>query len=148
MKLYYLISGGFDPIHEGHIAMIKDSISRSDGVIILLNSDNWLIRKKGKCFLKFATRKAICENLKGVIDVLEFDDSDESANKGIIMARQKYPDDYLVYANGCDSKIPSDILESDFCRLNNIELAFGIGGDEKLNSSSSILAAWTASTRA
>lgn len=79
---YYIVSGGFDPIHEGHIAMIKAGSERSDGVILLLNSDEWLCRKKGKNFLSFRTRYTICENLKGVIDVLSFDDSDNSACDG------------------------------------------------------------------
>lgn len=45
---YYIVSGGFDPIHEGHIAMINEAACRSDGVILLLNSDEWLCRKKAK----------------------------------------------------------------------------------------------------
>ena len=53
MAKYYIVSGGFDPIHEGHIAMIVDSVKRSDGVIVLANSDAWLCRKKGKNFYNF-----------------------------------------------------------------------------------------------
>lgn len=67
---YYIVSGGFDPIHEGHIAMINEAACRSDGVILLLNSDEWLCRKKGKNFMNFHTRKTICENLKNVTKVL------------------------------------------------------------------------------
>ena len=79
MKTYYIVSGGFDPIHEGHVEMIKASAQASDGVIVLANSDDWLCRKKGKNFHTMKTRKAILENLKGVVDVLEFDDTDNSA---------------------------------------------------------------------
>ena len=64
MKTYYIVSGGFDPIHEGHIEMIKDASKLSDGVIVLVNSDEWLKRKKGNVFQNFYTRKTICENLK------------------------------------------------------------------------------------
>ena len=71
METYYIVSGGFDPIHEGHIEMIKSSAAASDGVIVLANSDDWLCRKKGKNFHSMKTRKAILENLKGVIDVLQ-----------------------------------------------------------------------------
>ena len=83
MATYYIVSGGFDPLHEGHIDMIKSSAQASDGVIVLANSDNWLCRKKGKNFHSITTRRAILENLKGVIDVLEFDDTDNSASDGI-----------------------------------------------------------------
>ena len=76
---YYIVSGGFDPIHEGHIAMINEAASRSDGVILLLNSDEWLCRKKGKNFMNFYTRKTICENLRNVSKVLAFNDDDNSA---------------------------------------------------------------------
>ena len=83
-KKYYIVSGGFDPIHEGHIEMIRASAAASDGVILLLNSDEWLCRKKGKNFMNFHTRRVICENLKGVVDVLAFNDDDNSASDGII----------------------------------------------------------------
>lgn len=63
--------------------MIKASAQESDGVILLLNSDDWLKRKKGLEFMSFRTRSIICENLKGVIDVISFDDSDNSACYGI-----------------------------------------------------------------
>jgi len=92
MAKYYIVSGGFDPIHEGHIAMIKAGALVSDGVILLLNSDEWLKRKKGTNFMNFKTRKIICENLKGVIDVLAFDDADNSASDGIRLVRIKYPE--------------------------------------------------------
>ncbi len=61
LKKYYIVSGGFDPIHEGHIEMIRASAAASDGVILLLNSDEWLCRKKGKNFMNFHTRRVICE---------------------------------------------------------------------------------------
>ena len=99
---YYIVSGGFDPIHEGHIEMIKAGAAASDGVILLLNSDAWLCRKKGKNFMNYNTRRVICENLKGVIDVLAFNDDDNSASDGIRRAREKYADCNLVFANGGD----------------------------------------------
>lgn len=140
-KTYYIVSGGFDPIHEGHINMIKASYAASDGVIVLLNSDAWLCRKKGKNFYSVLTRKAILENIKGVIDVIEFDDADETASDGIMKAREKYPNDILVFANGGD-RGKNNIPETMVCMENNIELAFGVGGDYKANSSSLILKKW------
>ncbi len=141
MKTYYIVSGGFDPIHEGHIEMIKAAAKQSDGVILLLNSDEWLCRKKGKNFMSFKTRYAVCENMKNVIDVLSFDDSDNSASDGIKKAREKYPNDRLVFANGGD-RTKENIPECAVCNECNVELAFGVGGENKANSSSWILADW------
>ena len=141
MKTYYIVSGGFDPVHEGHINMILDAASRSDGVIVLVNSDDWLCRKKGKNFHTIYTRKIIMSALKGVIDVLEFDDSDNSASAGIRKARAKYPNDRLVFANGGD-RGKDNIPEGQVCAECGVELVFGVGGDNKANSSSWILEKW------
>ena len=141
MKTYYIVSGGFDPIHEGHIEMIKAGAAASDGVILLLNSDAWLCRKKGKNFMNYNTRRVICENLKGVIDVLAFNDDDNSASDGIRRAREKYADCNLVFANGGD-RTKDNIPESAICKELNVSLAFGVGGENKANSSSWILDNW------
>ena len=141
MTTYYIVSGGFDPIHEGHVAMIKSSAEASDGVIVLVNSDAWLCRKKGKNFQNMTTRKTILENMKGVVDVLEFDDSDNSASDGIRRARQKYPDIHLVFANGGD-RGKDNIPEIPVCKECNVDLVFGVGGTNKANSSSWILENW------
>lgn len=140
-KTYYIVSGGFDPLHEGHIKMIQESAKNSDGVIVLLNSDAWLRRKKGKNFQTMITRRAILDNIKGVIDVVEFNDEDNSASDGLITVRNKYPNDSLVFANGGDRK-KDNIPENDICNKLNISLAFGVGGNYKANSSSWILNKW------
>ena len=141
MSTYYIVSGGFDPLHEGHIEMIKSASENSDGVILLLNSDDWLCRKKGKNFMSFNTRKAICGYLKNVIDVIAFDDADNSASDGIRKAREKYPNDVLVFANGGD-RTKENIPECAVCQELGVLLAFGVVGENKANSSSWILADW------
>ncbi|MDR2723757.1 MAG: adenylyltransferase/cytidyltransferase family protein [Holosporaceae bacterium] len=141
MSKYYIVSGGFDPIHEGHIEMIKAASQRSDGVILLLNSDEWLCRKKGKNFMSYQTREVICFNIKGVIDVLDFDDSDNSACGGIRKAKMKYPNDDLIFANGGD-RTKANIPELAVCQEYGVSLEFGVGGDFKANSSSWILSKW------
>ncbi len=138
---YYIVSGGFDPIHEGHIAMINEAARRSDGVILLLNSDQWLCRKKGKNFMSFHTRKTICENLKNIIKVLPFNEDDNSASDGIRLVQEQFPDAELVFANGGD-RTHDNIPETETCRLYNVALEFGIGGENKANSSSWILNNW------
>lgn len=137
MKTYYICSGGFDPIHEGHIANILESGQQSDGVIVLPNSDDWLCRKKGKNFMSYATRAAIVGAIKGVIDVIPFDDSDNSACEGLRAVRAKYPNDRLVFAKGGD-RTADNIPEIPVAEELDIEIKYYVGGG-KINSSSEIL---------
>ena len=135
-----LISGGFDPIHSGHIKLINDANKYGD-VVVLLNSDAWLRNKKGKAFLPFDERKIIMQNIKGVLDVLEFNDGDKTCIDGLRKARKKYPDKIIKFANGGDRN-DETTPETTFCNQNNIEALWGIGGNEKSNSSSWILKKW------
>ena len=135
-----LISGGFDPIHSGHIKLINDASKYGD-VIVLLNSDEWLRNKKGKEFLSFDERKIIMQNIKGVIDVIEFDDSDKTCIDGIKKAKSLYKNNIIKFANGGDRNNETT-PEKEFCDKNDIETLFGIGGNDKSNSSSWILKKW------
>ncbi len=135
-----LISGGFDPIHSGHIKLIKEA-SNFGNIVVLLNSDKWLQNKKGKEFLPFEEREIIMKELKNVIDVLSFDDSDKTCIDGLRKAKKKYPDYRLKFANGGDRN-NNTTPESTFCEKNNIELLWSIGGNNKSNSSSWILKKW------
>jgi len=135
-----LISGGFDPIHSGHIKLINDANKYGD-VIVLLNSDEWLRNKKGKEFLSFDERKIIMKNIKGVIDVIEFDDSDKNCIDGIKKAKSLYKNNIIKFANGGDRNNETT-PEKEFCDKNDIETLFGIGGNDKSNSSSWILKKW------
>lgn len=94
--------------------------------------------------MTYQTRCTICENLKGVIDVLSFDDSDNSASDGIRRAREQYPDAELVFANGGD-RTKENIPEEPACKKYNVSLEFGVGGENKANSSSWILEKWNKS---
>ena len=137
---YALVSGGFDPIHSGHIKLINDANKYGD-VVVLLNSDAWLRNKKGKEFLSFDERKIIMQNIKGVLDVLDFDDSDKSCVDGILKAKKLFQNNIIKFANGGDRN-NNTTPEKEFCDKNNIETLFGIGGNNKYNSSSWILKKW------
>ena len=141
MKEIVLVSGGFDPVHSGHIFLIKEA-SKNGNVIVLLNSDSWLIQKKGKAFLPFGERKIIMNSLKNVIDVISFDDSDKTCVEGIKKVIEKYPLKNIKFANGGDRN-DATTPESIFCKKNNIELIWGVGGNNKSNSSSWILKKWS-----
>ena len=135
-----LISGGFDPIHSGHIKLIKDANKMGD-VVVLLNSDEWLRNKKGREFLPFNERKIIMESIKGVIEVIEFDDRDKTCIDGIKKAKSIFKNKVIKFANGGDRNNKTT-PEKEYCENNNIETLFGIGGNDKSNSSSLILKKW------
>jgi len=137
-----VVTGGFDPIHSGHVEYIKDA--RKHGrVIIGLNSDEWLKRKKGRPFMSFEDRKAILEQFKDVLCVIEFDDSDESASDAIAKAKEMFPLSKIKFANGGD-RTKTNIPEMEaFGGDESVEFIFSVGGDNKKNSSSWILEEWT-----
>lgn len=135
-----LVSGGFDPIHSGHIKLIKEA-SEHGRVVILLNSDQWLRNKKGVEFLPFKEREIIMSALKNVIDVISCGNIDETCIDGIKIAIDKYKNSGIKFANGGD-RDNKTTPESIFCNKNNVELLWGIGGNNKSNSSSWILKKW------
>ena len=135
-----LVSGGFDPVHSGHIKLIKEA-SKYGEVIVLLNSDLWLREKKGKEFLPYKEREIIMMAIKNVIDVISFDDKDKTCIDGLKKAILKYPAKNIKFANGGDRN-DATTPETIFCQKNNIEAIWGIGGDNKSNSSSWILKKW------
>jgi cytidyltransferase-like protein len=134
-----IVSGGFDPLHSGHIAYFKSAKELGEQLIVALNSDEWLIQKKGKYFMPFDERKSIIENLSCIDLVIDFEDDDlGSATNALIKIKQMYPDDELIFANGGDRN-KENIPEM---AVGNIKFKFGVGGDHKKNSSSWILKDW------
>ena len=134
-----IVSGGFDPIHSGHISYINAASSLGDKLIVALNSDDWLINKKGKFFMPFNERKNIIENLKKVDSVIDFeDDENDSAINALLKVKNMYPDANIIFANGGDRN-KDNIPEMS---MSEIEFKFGVGGDNKKNSSSWILKKW------
>lgn len=139
-----IVSGGFDPIHSGHIALLKGArdIAGLDGTVIAgVNSDKWLTDKKGAPFMPLIERKAILAAIRYVDDVQDFDDSDGTANNLIKQVRYAYPNDVVIFANGGD-RTSNNIPELAVAEQYNVNYLFGVGGDYKLNSSSWILEQW------
>ncbi len=137
-----LVTGGFDPLHSGHIAYFKAARSLGDKLIVGLNSDDWLKRKKGRSFMPINERVTIIENLSVVNGCLLFNDDDGSAKEAIYNVRQLYPNDQIIFANGGD-RTAENIPEMQITD-NNLEFVFGVGGEDKKNSSSWILEEWKA----
>jgi len=134
-----IVSGGFDPIHSGHIAYFKSAKDLGNKLIVALNSDEWLKNKKGKFFMPFKERKEIIINLSVVDEVISFnDDQSGSAINAIKKVKKMYPDDEIIFANGGDRN-KKNIPEMS---ANDVKFVFGVGGDDKKNSSSWILKKW------
>ena len=134
-----VVSGGFDPLHSGHISYFDDAKKLGDKLVVALNSDNWLKKKKGKFFLPFSERKLIIENLKYVDKVIDFDDDEiGSCINALEKVKNLYAGEEIYFANGGDrnrENIPEMSVE-------DINFIFSVGGDDKKNSSSWILKDW------
>ena len=134
-----IVSGGFDPLHSGHIKYFKSAKDFGDKLIVALNSDQWLIKKKGKFFLPFEERKIIIESLSVVDSVIDFEDDETgSATNALIKVKEIYPNDDIAFANGGDRN-KENIPEMT---VDKIKFLFGVGGNDKKNSSSWILKKW------
>ena len=125
-----MVSGGFDPIHVGHVRMIQEAAKHGD-VIVVANSDAWLERKKGYVFMPWEERAEIILSMRGVLDVLPVDDSDDT----VCDALRRYSPGY--FANGGDRK-QNNTPEMDVCEELGIEMLWEVGGG-KIQSSSDLV---------
>jgi cytidyltransferase-like protein len=137
-----LATGGFDPVHSGHIAYFKAARALGDKLVVGLNSDEWLERKKGRAFMPWNERLAVVNNLSMVDETFTFLDDDNTAKNFIRQVRAHYPDAHLIFANGGD-RTADNIPEMDIVDA-NLSFEFGVGGVDKKNSSSWILTEWKA----
>jgi len=133
-----VVSGGFDPLHSGHIAMFESAALLGDRLVVAVNSEEWLTRKKGRPFMSQSERMNIIENLKMVTMTIAFDDSDDSAIDALLKTKEAFPTSGIIFANGGDRTV-YNIPEMS---LLDVTFVFGVGGDDKKNSSSSILDDW------
>jgi cytidyltransferase-like protein len=129
-KYIVAVSGGFDPIHSGHVKMILEAAKYGD-VMIILNSDDWLMRKKGYVFMPFEERKNILMAIKGVTLVVNVDDSDDTVCEALKRRKPNY------FANGGDRK-RTNVPENKICKKLGIITLWGIGG-KKTQSSSTLV---------
>jgi len=125
-----MVSGGFDPVHAGHIRMIRAAAEHGD-VIVIANSDAWLHDKKGFVFMEWDRRVEILNAIKGVILVDSVDDTDGTVCEAIRRLKPTY------FANGGD-RGRTNTPEQSVCKELGVELLWGIGGEEKLQSSSEL----------
>jgi len=137
-----IVTGGFDPLHSGHISYFNAAKALGDYLVVGVNSDAWLERKKGRSFMPWSERASIIDNLQMVDDVIDFNDDDNTAIDAIRKVRDFWKSaESIIFANGGDRtkhNIPEMISFAD------VEFVFGVGGHDKKNSSSWILEEWKA----
>ena len=131
-----IVSGGFAPVHKGHIRMFREAANLGAQVIVGLNSDEWLTRKKGKPFMNWDERAEILESCKWINQVISFDDSDDTASDVILKVCLMYKNEdvNIYFANGGD-RGKKNVPELETCKDLNVVMLWGIGGC-KIQSSS------------
>jgi len=144
MKKYdiVVVSGGFDPMLDHHVDLLQGAKSLGYKVIAGLNSDKWLVNKKGKPFLSYKTRARILGAVEYVDEVMSFNDDDGTAIDLLTRVQRLYPESSIAFANGGGDRGKGQVPEEGFCRAYNIELKWGVGGANKKNSSSWVLEDW------
>ena len=134
-----VLSGYFNPIHPGHISMILEAKEYAEKLIVVVNSDEQVKRKRSLPFLDEWARCEIVRNIKGVDEVLLAIDEDGTVVKSLEKIKIDHRDHKIFFGNGGDrSPHASAIPEVKFCEAHDIVLIYGIG-DEKRYSSSSLI---------
>ena len=140
MNKVTIVTGGFDPLHSGHIAYFKAAKELGNSLCVGVNSDEWLTRKKGKPFMPMSERMTIIKELKCIDFAIEFNDKDGSACDAIKMALDIF--DKVLFCNGGDRGSVNTPEYNEYRNDKRVEFKWGVGGNDKKNSSSWILKKW------
>ena len=132
-----LVTGGFDPIHSGHISYFKRAKDLSNYLVVGINTEEWLTRKKGQYFQSWKERAEIIRHLSMVDAVISWEDDDDSACGAI--AKCLDIAETVVFANGGDRGKDNTPEVEKYGSDHRVQFVWGVGGDDKLNSSSWIL---------
>jgi len=138
MSKIVLITGGFDPLHSGHVAYINAArklAGKTGKLIVGVNSDAWLMQKKGYVVLSVNERAVILENFRDIDSVIEFDDTDRTAIDALKQVKKMHPKDEIIFANGGD-RTKGNIPEM---KIKGVTFKFGTGSSTKANSSTNII---------
>jgi len=132
-----ILSGGFDPVHKGHVRMFKAAKEMAHKVILGINSDDWLVRKKGKSFMTEEERWEILSAFKYIDEVVTFDDADDTATSLLLKIKKLYPTSTIAFGNGGD-RVIDNTPEKQFASAYDIDMVYNLGG-EKIQSSSDLI---------
>ena len=139
MKKYdvVVVSGGFDPLHQGHVRMLKNAKALGRRVFLGLNSDRWLVEQKGFVFMNWKERAYILDTLYCVDEVIGFNDMDGTAVDLLTRVQRLFPENSIAFANGGD-RTAENTPEQGFCQAYNIDMIFDVGGN-KIQSSTDLI---------
>lgn len=127
-------SGGFDPIHIGHLRCLEESKTRSDEVlVVIVNGDGFLTRKKGKPFMPFEERIELIRALRCVDYAIGWDDGTQTVIGALGILRPH------VFTKGGDRSSASVVPEAEICSKIGCTIKYGVGGTSKLQSSSNLI---------
>lgn len=135
-----IVSGGFDPIHQGHIRYLEEAKKLGDILVVILNGDSFLIRKKGYFVFNSAERKVILEAIRWVDRVYIYNSEKDDVIGALEELKKQYPTEEVIFAKGGDRRpdgVP--IPEESYCFANGIKVIYGVGGTDKPNSSSWVI---------
>lgn len=133
-----IVSGFFNPLHGGHLDMIEVAAKMGDRLIVIVNNDKQQVEKKGKVILLETSRARLLRALRVVDEVVIAIDDDMTVIKTLEFLASQYPDDELIFANGGDRDSTTVVPEAQVCDQYSIEMLFGVGGDNKKDSSTRI----------
>lgn len=133
-----IVSGFFNPLHGGHLDMIEAASKMGDRLIVVVNNDKQQLQKKGKVILVETNRARLLRALRVVDEVVISLDKDMTVVSTLEFLASQYPDDELIFANGGDRDSEKAIPETEVCRKYNIDMIFGVGGNNKRDSSTRI----------
>jgi len=134
-----IVSGYFNPLHVGHVRMMREARTLGDLLVVIVNNDSQQLLKKGRVILDENDRMEVVENLRVVDMVMLATDVDGTVRKTLTAVRSKFPGDRLLFANGGDRRNAGEIAEADVCTELGIEIQFGVGGNDKADASSRII---------
>ena len=141
-----VVSGGFDPIHIGHIRMFNEAKSLANPMggelIVIINSDDFLEEKKGYVFMPFEERMEVIANLKAVDRVVASIDKDETVIETLRSLFEDLSNKISIFANGGDRKSREDVPEFTVCQQYGVGLLFGLGGEKTQASSNLVNNVW------
>ncbi len=132
-----IVSGYFSPLHVGHLDMIEGAAAIADEVFVIVNNNAQQEMKKGKVIIDEADRLRVVRALRDVDHAMIAVDTDRTVSASLVQLAEQFPDKQLVFANGGD-RVPDFVPEAAACTEHGIELVFGVGGNEKADSSSRI----------
>lgn len=134
-----VVSGYFNPLHIGHLRMIRAARDLADYLIVIVNNDEQQVLKKGKIIQPLADRAEIIAALRLVDEVVPAIDTDSTVTATLRSIRFTNPDAQIIFANGGDRSAEATIAEYETCQDLSIQTAFGVGGRDKADASSRII---------